>query len=66
MAMTSDAKRALSTTIRGVQSSTTTGGLRKRLLDDLKIATESAYRLSVRAQDAGLDEAARTEAQTPR
>ena len=60
MAMTSDAKRALSTTIRGVQSSTTTGGLRQRLLDDLRIATESAYRLSVRAQDAGLDEAART------
>ena len=51
MAMTSDAKRALSSTVRG---------LRKRLLDDLKIATESAYRLSVRAQDAGLDEAART------
>ena len=51
MAMTSDAKRSLSSTIRG---------LRQRLLDDLKIATESAYRLSVRAQDAGLDEAART------
>jgi hypothetical protein len=51
MAMTSDAKKALSSTIRG---------LRQRLLDDLKIATESAYRLSVRAQDAGLDEAART------
>ena len=51
MAMTSDAKRALSSTIRG---------LRQRLLDDLKIATESAYRLSVRAQDAGLEEAART------
>jgi len=51
MAMTSDAKRALSSTIRG---------LRQRLLDDLRIATESAYRLSVRPQDAGLDEAART------
>ena len=51
MVMTSDAKRALSNTIRG---------LRQRLLDDLRIATESAYRLSVRAQDAGLDEAART------
>ena len=51
MAMTSDAKKALSSTIRG---------LRQRLLDDLKIATESAYRLSVRAQDSGLDEAART------
>ena len=51
MEMTSEAKKALSSTIRG---------LRQRLLDDLKIATESAYRLSVRAQDAGLDEAART------
>jgi hypothetical protein len=51
MAMTSDAKRALSSTIRA---------LRLRLLDDLRIAAESAYRLSVRAQDAGLDEAART------
>jgi hypothetical protein len=51
IAMTSEAKKALSNTIRG---------LRKRLLDDLKIATESAYRLSVRAQDAGLGEAART------
>ena len=49
--MTPDAKKALSSTIRG---------LRQRLLDDLRIATESAYRLSVRAQDAGLDEAART------
>ncbi len=54
MSMTSDAKRALSSTIRG---------LRKRLLDDLMIATESAYRLSVRAQDAGLDEAAKTKRQ---
>ncbi len=51
MAMTSDAKRALSNTIRG---------LRQRLIDDLRIAAESAYRLSVRTQDAGLDEAART------
>ena len=51
MAMTSDAKKALSSTIRA---------LRQRLLDDLQVATESAYRLSVRAQDAGLDEAART------
>ena len=54
IAMTSDAKRALSSTIRG---------LRQRLLDDLRIATESAYRLSVRAQDAGLDEAAKTKRQ---
>jgi hypothetical protein len=51
MAMTPDAKKGLSSTIRA---------LRQRLLDDLRIATESAYRLSVRAQDAGLDEAART------
>ncbi|MCZ7420577.1 BREX-6 system adenine-specific DNA-methyltransferase PglX [Verrucosispora sp. WMMA2121] len=51
MPMTSDAKRALSTTIRF---------LRLRLLDDLHDATETAYRLSVRAQDAGLDAAART------
>ena len=51
MVMTPDAKKALSSTIRA---------LRQRLLDDLRIATESAYRLSVRAQDAGLDEAART------
>ncbi len=58
--MTPDAKKALALTIRGQQSSATNGGLRQRLLDDLRIATESAYRLSVRAQDAGLDEAART------
>ena len=51
MTMTPDAKKALSSTIRG---------LRQRLLEDLQIAAESAYRLSVRAQDAGLDEAART------
>ncbi|XHM63353.1 BREX-6 system adenine-specific DNA-methyltransferase PglX [Streptomyces nigra] len=48
--MTSDAKRALSSTIRS---------LRARLLDDLHAATETAYRLSVHARDAGLDEAAR-------
>jgi hypothetical protein len=51
MTMTTDAKKALSSTIRG---------LRQRLLEDLQIAAESAYRLSVRAQDAGLDEAGRT------
>ena len=51
MTMTPEAKRALSTTIRN---------LRQRLLDDLKDATESAYRLSVRARDAGLDEASKT------
>lgn len=50
MPMTPDAKRALSTTIRG---------LRARLLEDLRAATETAYRLSVQARDAGLDEAAR-------
>ncbi|WP_218940479.1 BREX-6 system adenine-specific DNA-methyltransferase PglX [Streptomyces sp. Ru87] len=47
--MTSDAKRALSSTIRS---------LRARLLEDLHSATEMAYRLSVYARDAGLDEAA--------
>ena len=51
MSMTSDAKRALSTTIRS---------LRARLLDDLHAATETVYRLAVRARDAGLDEKART------
>jgi Eco57I restriction-modification methylase len=48
MPMTPDAKRALSTTIRA---------LRTRLLTDLESATESAYRFSVRAESAGLDEA---------
>jgi hypothetical protein len=52
--MTPEAKKALSSTIRG---------LRQRLLDDLHVATESAYRLSVRAQDAGLEEAARRKRQ---
>ena len=47
--MTSEAKRALSATIRS---------LRDRLLEDLHAATEMAYRLSVYARDAGLDEAA--------
>jgi hypothetical protein len=48
--MTPEAKRQLSATIRG---------LRERLLTDLHAATDSAYRLAVRAQDAGLSEAAR-------
>ena len=52
--MTPEAKKALSSTIRG---------LRQRLLEDLRLATESAYRLSVRAQDAGLDDAAKTKRQ---
>jgi hypothetical protein len=52
--MTPEAKKALSSTIRG---------LRQRLLEDLRLAAESAYRLSVRSQDAGLDEAARTKRQ---
>lgn len=51
MPMTPDAKRALSTTIRS---------LRERLLIDLHDACETAYRLSIRMRDAGLDEAART------
>ena len=50
MAMTPDAKRALSSTIRS---------LRGRLLADLQAATESAYRLSIRIRDAGLPEAKR-------
>jgi hypothetical protein len=50
MPMTTDAKRALSATIRS---------LRTRLIDDLHAATETDYRLSVRAHDAGLNEAAR-------
>src|SRR5688572_6662157 len=49
--MTPEAKSALSTTIRA---------LRARLLLDLHDATETAYRLAVRARDAGLDETART------
>lgn len=48
--MTPEARRLLSSTIRG---------LRERLLADLHDATESAYRLAVRARDAGLDEAHR-------
>jgi hypothetical protein len=52
--MTPEAKKALSSTIRG---------LLHRLLEDLHVATESAYRLSVRPQEAGLDEAARTKRQ---
>ncbi len=47
--MTPEAKSALSSTVRG---------LRTRLLDDLHDATEAAYRLSVRARDAALSEAA--------
>ena len=49
-AMTPEAKSALSSTIRG---------LRTRLLDDLHSATEGAYRLSLKAKDAKLGEAAR-------
>src|ERR1700730_16537122 len=50
MAMTSQAKRQLAATVRG---------LRQRLLDDLRATTEATYRLSVRAQDPGLSAAAR-------
>ena len=49
--MPPEAKKSLSSTIRG---------LRQRLLEDLRLAAESAYRLSVRPQEAGLDKAART------
>ncbi len=52
--MTPEAKSALAKTIRGGAD----GGLRQRLLEDLHNATEAAYRLGVRRQDAGLDEAA--------
>ncbi|MCA9632490.1 MAG: BREX-6 system adenine-specific DNA-methyltransferase PglX [Myxococcales bacterium] len=48
--MTPDAKKQLSSTMRA---------LRTALLQDLHDATESAYRLSVRAQDSGLSEAGR-------
>ncbi len=48
--MTPEAKRELSSTIRGV---------RARLLEDLHDATESAYRLSVHEREAGLSELAR-------
>ncbi|MEM7518189.1 MAG: hypothetical protein AAF368_14860, partial [Planctomycetota bacterium] len=48
--MTSDAKRALSATIRR---------LREQLLEDLHASTESAYRLSIRRDsETGLPEAA--------
>ncbi len=50
MSMTSDSKSALSKTIRS---------LRTRLLDDLHASTEGAYRLSLKAKDAKLGEAAR-------
>ena len=51
MTMTAEAKRALATTIRA---------LRAQLLEDLHAATETAYRLAVRTQEAGLPEAAKT------
>ena len=50
MSMTPEAKRALSGTIRA---------LRTRLLDDLHATTEGVYRLSLKAKDAKLGEAAR-------
>ena len=50
MPMTPEAKNALSSTIRT---------LRTRLLDDLHAATEGAYRLSIKAAEARLGEAAR-------
>jgi len=54
MSMTSQAKKKLSTTIRG---------LRAHLLTALDDAVESTYRMSVRAQDAGLFERERTRRQ---
>lgn len=50
MPMTPEAKRTLSSTIRS---------LRTRLLDDLHQSSEGAYRLSLKARDAKLGEAAR-------
>ncbi len=50
MVMTAEAKSALSKTIRG---------LRARLLRDLHDETEATYRLSMRAQEAKLDETRR-------
>lgn len=50
MPMTSDAKQALKDTVRS---------LRARLLADLHDATESAWQMGVRAQNADLDEATR-------
>lgn len=50
MPMTPEAKSALSGTVRK---------LRARLLEDLHGSTEAAYRLAIRARDAGLTEAAR-------
>ncbi|MBL9099430.1 MAG: BREX-6 system adenine-specific DNA-methyltransferase PglX [Myxococcales bacterium] len=50
MTMTPEAKKALSSTIRG---------LRTHLLDALHSETEQTYRLSIAAEKAGLDEAAR-------
>lgn len=53
MAMTPEAKSALARTIRGGAD----GGLRQHLIDSLHRATESAWRLGVRVQDAGLNAA---------
>ncbi|MCC6811537.1 MAG: BREX-6 system adenine-specific DNA-methyltransferase PglX [Deltaproteobacteria bacterium] len=50
MTMTSEAKSLLSSTIRG---------LRERLLSELHSSVEGTYRMSLRARDAGLMEAAR-------
>lgn len=47
MSMTTDAKRALATTIRN---------LRARLTDDLHRATDATYRLNLNARDAKLDD----------
>jgi len=52
MAMTPDAKSKLSKVIRGTQNGA--GGLRAQLLRDLHDATESAYRMGIRLQNADL------------
>lgn len=52
MAMTPEAKGKLSKVIRGTQNGA--GGLRALLLRDLHDATESAYRMGIRVQNADL------------
>jgi hypothetical protein len=60
MPMTSDAKRALSATIRSLRTRLLGDPRTDRTDGDLHDATQAAYRLSVRARDSGLDEGART------
>lgn len=57
--MTPDAKSYLATTIRSARTYLVGSPSQDQDLGALHAATESAYRLSVRARDAGLDESAR-------